>query len=235
MICTCPVCGKMYEVLWPHLWAYKRNGLYICSWKCIRADEKRKEGVSEMSGKTKVPDEAKKKAIQAALDGKDPYEYLSPYTGNPKAMWTYIKMMVKQKDPELYAKIPDLRNLKQVRQKLEDAIAQVPEPTLADAMAGMQEATDTFFGECEKMGLMKAEEPEEPEEPKITQPVVYDGMTVREIEGGFGRYRRSDVHGSIYIDFEYTEGADVISLTDKQWRSFMVELIHASQILGVKL
>jgi hypothetical protein len=73
------------------------------------------------------------------------------------------------------------------------------------------------------------------EVPKITQPVKYDGMTVREIEGGFGRYRRSDVHGSTYIDFEYTEGADVISLTDKQWRSLMVELIHAAEILGVRL
>ena len=235
MICTCPVCNKRFEVLWPHLWAYKIGAQPVCTWKCIRTNEKKKEGVNEVSGKTKVPDEAKKKAIQAALDGKDPYEYLSPYTGNPKAMWTYIKMMVKQKDPELYAKLPDLRNLKQVRQKLEDAITQVPEPTLADAMEGMQEATDTFFGECEKMGLMKADEPEEPEEPKIYQPVVYDGMTVREVEGGFGRYRRSDVHGSIYIDFEYTEGSDVLSLTVEQWRSFLKELEKSSAILGVSL
>lgn len=177
-----------------------------------------------MNARQKVPDEAKKKAIQAALDGKDPYEPLRPYTSNPKSMWTYIKSIVKKKDPELYAKLPDLRDRK--KEKKPD--------TMADALSGCLDAADEFFWKCEDMGLSLGKD-EAPEEPKITQPVVYDGMTVREIEGGFGRYRRSDVHGSIYIDFEYTEGADVISLTDKQWRSFMVELIHASQILGVTL
>ena len=190
-----------------------------------------------MSGKSKVPVEAKKKAIQAALDGNDPYEYLKPYTENPKAMWTYIKMMVKQKDPELYAKIPDLRDLKKVKQKWKDAIAQVPEPTLGDVMADIQETADNFFGECQKMCLLKdkPDEPAEPEELKICQPIVYDGMTVREVEGGFGRYRRSDVHGSIYVDFEYTEGSDIISLTVEQWRSFLGELEKSAAILGVEI
>ena len=178
-----------------------------------------------MNTKTKIPVEAKNAAIQAALDGKDPYEPLAPYTSNPKSMWTYIKSVVKKKDPDLYARLPDLRDRKKI---------ETPEGTLAEAMHEMKDAADEFFGKCEDMGLSLGKD-ETPEEQKITQPVVYDGMTVREIEGGFGRYRRSDVHGSIYIDFEYTEGADVISLTDKQWRSFMVELIHASQILGVTL
>lgn len=173
-----------------------------------------------MSGKSKVPDEAKKKAIQAAIDGKDPYEPLRPYTTNPKSMWTYIKMCVKQKDPELYAKLPDLRDRKKK-----------DEPTLADSMTGMQEAADEFFEACEEMGIKT----EQPEEPKICQPIVYDGMTVREVEGGFGRYRRSDVHGSIYVDFEYTEGSDIISLTVEQWRSFLEELEKSAAILGVEI
>ena len=92
--------------------------------------------------------------------------------------------------------------------------------------------------------IVSEKKPEEPktatvtkvdEVPKITQPVVYDGMTVREIEGGFGRYRRSDVHGSIYIDFEYTEGSDVISLTVEQWRKFLEDLNNAAEVLGVSL
>lgn len=176
-----------------------------------------------MDARQKVPDEAKKKAIQAAIDGKDPYEYLRPYTSNPKSMWTYIKSIVKKKDPELYAKLPDLRERKKEK----------PE-TLADAMEGMQDATDEFFGMCEDIGLDLGKD-ETPEEQKITQPVVYESMTVREVEGGFGRYRRSDVHGSTYIDFEYTEGMDVISLTVDQWRSFMAELDKAAKILGVTL
>lgn len=227
----CPNCHKDFTIIYPQMWAYKRNSEYFCSWKCLRAVEKENEGVKEVSGKTKVPDEAKKKAIQAALDGNDPYEYLKPYTENPKAMWTYIKQMVKQKDPDLYAKIPDLRDLKKVKQKWQDAIAQVPEPTLADAMTGMKEAADEFFGACEEMGVKT----DPLEEPKICKPVVYDGMTVREVEGGFGRYRRSDVHGSIYVDFEYTEGSDIISLTVEQWRSFLEELKKSAAILGVEI
>ena len=226
MIENCPICGKGFEVLWPHLWAYKRNSQFICSWKCLRAADNENERSANMGNR--VPDEAKKKAIQAALDGKDPYEPLRPYTSNPKSMWTYIRSCIKQKDPELFEKIPDLRDRKKPKQE-------EPKQTLGDVMVDIRETADKFFGECEKMGLMKAEEPEEPEEPKIYQPVVYDGMTVREVEGGFGRYRRSDVHGSIYIDFEYTEGSDVLSLTVEQWRSFLKELEKSSAILGVSL
>ena len=101
-------------------------------------------------------------------------------------------------------------------------------------MEGMKDAADEFFGKCEDMGLSLGKD-EAPEEPKITQPVVYDGMTVREIEGGFGRYRRSDVHDSTYIDFEYTDGCDTISLTVEQWRGFRKELERAAAILGVEL
>ena len=180
-----------------------------------------------MDKRQKVPDEAKKAAIQAALSGGDPYEPLRPYTSNPKSLWTYMKQQLRKSDPETAAKLPDLRYRKQEKPV-----------SLADARAGMQNAADMFFGACEDAGLrLNAETPEAPkvERPETCQPAEIDGMPVRELEGGFGRYRRSDVHGSIYIDFEYTEGADVMSLTVKQWRSFMVELIHTSQKLGVNL
>ena len=177
-----------------------------------------------MNTKTKIPVEAKKAAIQAALDGKDPYEPLAPYTSNPKSMWTYIKSVVKKKDPDLYARLPDLRDRKKEK----------PDVSLADAMSGMQEAADKFFGMCEDRGRDLGKD-EAPEEPKSTKPGVCDNMTIREVEGGFGRYRRSDVHGSIYLDFEQTDGADVISLTVKQWRSLREELNRAAAILGVEL
>ena len=178
-----------------------------------------------MNTKTKIPVEAKKAAIQAALDGKDPYEPLAPYTSNPKSMWTYIKSVMKKKDPDLYARLPDLRDRKKI---------ETPEGTLAEAMEGMKDAADEFFGKCEDMGLSLGKD-EAPEEPKITKPVVFDNMTIREVEGGFGRYRRSDVHDSTYIDFEYTDGCDTISLTVEQWRGFRKELERAAAILGVEL
>ena len=207
MIQNCPMCGKAFDVLWPHQWAYKRGGQFLCSWGCLRKNEK---GVKEMSGRAKVPEEEKKAAIEAAISGGDPFEFLQPYSKNPKKLWAYMKQQLKEKDPEIYAKIPDLRN----RKKEEPA----------------EEKPEKPKPEKKTVTVTKVEEV-----PNIIQPVVYNGMTVREIEGGFGRYRRSDVHGSIYIDFEYTEGADVISLTVEQWRRFLEELDNAAKILGVSL
>ena len=44
MITNCPVCGKCFDVLWPHLWRYKRGKSFLCSWKCLRLiDSKRKK------------------------------------------------------------------------------------------------------------------------------------------------------------------------------------------------
>lgn len=70
---------------------------------------------------------------------------------------------------------------------------------------------------------------------KITEPVVYDGLIVREVEGNFGRYRRSDVGGATYIDFESGDGLDTLSLTVDQWRSFREENAKAAKVLGVEL
>ena len=65
--------------------------------------------------------------------------------------------------------------------------------------------------------------------------MVYDNMTVREVEGEFGRYRRSDIRGTTYIDFESTDRLDTISLTVDQWRAFRAETERAAAILGVEL
>lgn len=176
-----------------------------------------------MNTKTKIPVEAKKAAIQAALDGKDPYEPLAPYTSNPKSMWTYIKSVVKKKDPDLYARLPDLRDRKKI---------ETPEGTLADAMEGMQEATDTFFGECEKMGLMKADEPEEPEEPKISKPLMHSGKTAIGWAGEFGDYYYDRKHG--YIDYESKDGEE-LSMPVDAWREFLNEFREVAGLMGVAL
>ena len=70
---------------------------------------------------------------------------------------------------------------------------------------------------------------------KITEPVVYDGLVVREVEGNFGRYRRTDIGSATYIDFESAEGLDTLSLTVDQWRSFREESAKAAKVLGVEL
>lgn len=49
MIKNCPICGKAFDVLWPELWRYVRNGRYLCSWKCIRLYDKEKKEEKQMS------------------------------------------------------------------------------------------------------------------------------------------------------------------------------------------
>ena len=203
MDCICPVCQKKFCVLWPTQWALKVKGQYYCSWTCLRADEK---GMKEEMGATRVPDEAKKKAIQAALNGENPYEFLKPYTKNPSAMWTSIKTMVRKKDPELYAKIPDLRDLKKAKEQLQEGIRQAEELAAAEAKAQ-----------------------------KITAPVNYDGMTVRAVEGNFGRYHFQEINGKQWLDYDDKEYSNQLSMTVDQWRGFLAEIKHAAEILGVTL
>jgi len=131
-----------------------------------------------------------------------------------------LRNFAKENDPIAYAALPE---------SIGGDI--VPVTSLADAMQNCQDAADEFFGKCEEMGLKT----EVPEEPKICQPVVYEDMIVREVEGLFGRYRRSDIGGKVYIDFEPFDTMDVMSFTVEQWRSFREEQVKAAAILGVEL
>ena len=56
MICRC--CGKEFTVLYPDLWAYKVGKKWFCTWKCLRADEKK--GEDEMPRMKKDGTPAKK-------------------------------------------------------------------------------------------------------------------------------------------------------------------------------
>lgn len=247
---TCPECGKGFFVQYPSMWTYaRREGpktKYFCSYSCVRKYDKEKG--EKKVGKRKMTKEQEKEAVRIALDGGDPLTFLEKCgINNPTQKWYDIKYAVKDSDPETFAKLP-LR----IQRKKED---KEPEVSLADAMAGMQEAADMFFGACEDMGL-KMETPEKPlpvqdlklqpggnhrisvetpEAPKICKPVIYDGMIIREVESLFGRLRRSDVQGSIYLDFEPTDFADVLSYTVDQWRSFFRDLKDCAAILGVEL
>ena len=83
----------------------------------------------------------------------------------------------------------------------------------------------------------KAEKPtaEEPKkEPTITEPVLYDGFTVRCVEGDFGKYHRDVCLTGDYLDYTTKDG-DELSMTIEQWRGFLWELTNAAQVLGVEL
>ena len=253
----CPICGKEFFVQWPQMWTYRRGDKtgprYLCSWSCLRAwDQKKEEGKMD---RFYVKNEQKTEAVRIALAGGSPLDYLKQAgSKNPTSAWYTIKRQVEHEDPETFAKLPaKLPSRVPVSKKP----VETPEGeySAAGAMKNIQDAADEFFGKCKDMG-MNLETPEKPlpvqdlklqpggnyrisvetpEAPKIYKPVVYDGMTIREVEGGFGRYRRSDVKDSVYIDFENAEGMDVLSLTVDQWRGFREEQMKAAMILGVAL
>lgn len=206
---ACTNCGRHFGVLHTDLWAYKRGCSYFCSWKCLRAFDKSKEGTRMR----KVTLEDKKKAVEIAISGGDPREYLGKLCKAPDVMWSAIRKALKDSDPEKFAQLPKSIKGSKKEAKMDD---EAPEGSPVEAAE-------------------EPAEPKEPEEPKICKPVVYDTLTVREVEGNFGRYRRSDVGGSTYIDFENADGLDTLSLTVEQWRSFRKEQEKAAQVLGVEL
>lgn len=226
----CPVCHKVFIVPSKSKWAYRKMSQLICSWTCLRALEMKKGEDKGM--KAKVPDEVKQEAIRAAVAGKNPIETLEPYTRNPKAMWWAIKAKVKETDPETYAKLPDLRNMRKPAKEEKPV-------TAADAMAACQEAADTFFGQCQEMGLLKDQPKtvqitEFVDLPDITPMNLLNGMayTVTGIRTELGNFQYFKKTG--FIDWTPNDGNDTASLNLDEWRQFINDWPKVLKVLGVK-
>ena len=171
-------------------------------------------------GTTRLGKPQNEEAIRIALSGGNPLKYLEDCgSKNPSAAWYNIKQKIKENDPETYEKLP-----KKIQRK--DA-----KPTLADAMTGMKDAADTFFGQCEDMGLKL----DKPEEPKEMKPVIFDGFSVRGVEGEFGSYLFQEINGKQWIDYDNKDHSEELSMTVEQWRGFLAEIRKAALILGVEL
>ena len=230
----CGSCGKEFYILYPAIYAYKKGQRVFCSWKCLRAFEK---GIRSETSKMNLGEKSRK-AVDIALEGGDPVEYFRQQgQKNPTAAWSFLKSQLQEKEPETYARLP------QVDRRKKD---QKPK-TAAEAMDNMKKAADNFFGSVLKdvetpeaakglKDMIEARTEWKPvQEPKIIKPVVYDGFTVREVEGSFARYRRSDVSEKTYIDMEIEDGCDTLSYTVEQWRTLRQEFDRAAAILGVEL
>ena len=95
MTTKCPVCGKKFVILYPHLYVYRRGSgkwlKYFCSYTCIREFDRK-------DIKMKLTLEHKKKAVEIALDGGSPIRYLeSCGAANAGASWAYIKKCLQKK------------------------------------------------------------------------------------------------------------------------------------------
>ena len=100
MIKKCAACGKWFDVLYPHLWRYRREERYFCSWSCIRINDKGKEA-KDMRGHRVLTQEQKSRAVEMALNGENPLPFLKECgASNPSASWNYIRKAAILEDPE---------------------------------------------------------------------------------------------------------------------------------------
>lgn len=219
MIKNCPICGKAFDVLYPDIWRYKRNNRFLCSWKCIRLYDKEKKEEEHMK-----KDNEPIKRLRMSKD--DMAEAVRLWRENDPGLEQYLKDhginhigKWKQNQKARYGKPEPVATLK-VDGPLK---IETKEPEKVEVVETPEPAT------------VKGKIVDVMEHLEIKNPLQYEEFTVREVEGLFGRYRRSDV-GATYIDFENAEGCvDVMSYTVKQWNAFMKELKRAAQVLGVQL
>ena len=224
---TCPVCGKQKVIMWPLCWPYRRGDTYYCSEDCMivaaTKDQKMIKMIAHMRAKKgsknmmKLTLEQKKKAVEIALSGKNPLNYLKECgIKAPDKTWYAIKAALKEKDPELYARIPDFRK--------------------ADKETPEQAPTVKLSGQIriETPEANKVEVVETPEDPPT-----------RVIRRVCGKYEVSAIRvkdlGEFYYDIKYNsidwsapDGAEV-GLSPNGWQNLMEELPGILSALGVKL
>ena len=101
---TCINCKKQIEILWPDQWAYRRPEGFLCSWKCLRAWDDRKERKNDM-----LTDKEKENACRMAARGERPLQYLTQCGAkNPTVGWDACRNWAKKNWPEeAYAKLPE--------------------------------------------------------------------------------------------------------------------------------
>ena len=87
------------------------------TWYRLQIEELGRKGTQITEGKgdasmSKITLEQKKKAVEMAIRGESPLPYLKKCgSAAPDKTWWYIKSKLKEADPELYAKIPDMRKV----------------------------------------------------------------------------------------------------------------------------
>lgn len=186
----------------------------------------KKKGRLDYMKHAKMTLEHKKKAVEIALAGGDPLKYLKDHgAGNASSMWYTIKETLKDKEPETYAKLPDLRakgnNRKNPETVVKDGVEyeKAEEPTLADAMTGMQDAADKFFGQFGGTAETPAEDDDD-----YTVTAILDKQ--------LGEFYYDHDHNSI----DWRDGVgDEISLGVTGWKILLKKLPVILRKLGVEL
>ena len=221
-------CGTRRVITWPEHWVYRRGETYYCSENCMMVDETRdmkmihmiahvraKKG-SRSKMKQIITYEQKKQAALIAIDGGNPLEYLATLgSSNPVKMWGHIRALMKEKEPEIFAKIPDGRETAK-------RPGQMPTVKLSGPIR------------IETPEAHKVEVVETPEDPPT--------RVIRRIGG---KYEVSAIRvenmGEFYYDIKYnsidwrTEAGDEVSLSPTGWKNLAEELPDILAALGAKV
>ena len=210
---VCPVCGKQFAVLYPHLWRYKRpkrsGEHYFCSWGCLRAWDK--EGEQKMGARAIITEADRNEAVRLAMAGGDPAEFLqSKGIKDPHGTWYKIKQDVKLKNPDLYEKIPDRRKIR--KEKAEEPVTK---------QAVIKAVKDTV--RAVNKGKQKPKQEEEDPFPCLTT-----GISTP--IGDFRYYAKQQ-----YLDWTPIGQDDNVSLNTYEWDQFVKHFPKVLEILGVKL
>lgn len=151
MLKKCKQCGKVFDTLYPELWAYKIGKIaviWFCSWKCLRNWE-RKDG-DDMK---KLTLEDKKRAVQIAVDGGNPLNFIREKgVKNAAQTWQKIKEYVKDVDPEAYKKLPA-----RLPMAAKDDAEQKPEAEINEAV--VQDRPDANDSQEEEKDMIAEEYP----------------------------------------------------------------------------
>ena len=221
----CANCGREISILHPDHWAYKRVmknvNIFWCSWSCLRQSEK--EGKLDMK---KLTLDDKKHAVQIALDGGNPLEYIRMCgIANAAEAWGKIKNNLKEKDPKTWEKLPKrLPNPVMDRKKTQEAPAdEVTKAALEHPERPIVQPITHVVMDPPK------------QKPKSIKPLAYSGFTVRAIEGKFGRFSAYEIDGNLYFNYESLDRRDEIDMPVEHWKAFMGEIRDAASVLGVEL
>ena len=102
MIAKCPLCGKVFDVLWPNLWRFRRDRRYLCSWGCMRALDDQKGENKDMA----LSKAQKQAVIEMLLNGENPNEFIKNCgIKNPTCTVWNLKQYLKKYDSETWEKL----------------------------------------------------------------------------------------------------------------------------------
>lgn len=210
------------------------------------------ERKKETMKRNKLTLEQKKKAMEIYQAGGDATGYLKECgQKNPYAALVYLKKSMEKKGKatvETAVALPaEARPKKPVpvnggEWEKPETPETPEEPTLADAMQGMQDAADRFFGACEEAGIRTAPEVSaslDLESGKVTtermeQPALTGSFRIRTVEGRFGTYDVVKCDDGPVLCFNNEKG-DEVQMSAAKWPDFMSEVVQAARILGVAL